>query len=112
MKQRKNRIEPLYIKGTFLKVPSVYHMKSFPLAANLKMALPSKNNTLLIFTLVVMIKNPPANAGDVGLIPGLERSHGAGNGNPLQYSCLENFMDREAWQAIVNRVTKSWTPLK
>ena len=83
MKQRKNGIELLYIKGTFLKVPNVYHMKSFPLAANLKTASPSKNNTPLIFTLVVMIKNPPANAGDVGLIPELERSHGAGNGNPL-----------------------------
>ena len=47
MKQRKNGIEPLYIKGTFLKVPSVYHMKSFHLVANLKTALPSKNNTPL-----------------------------------------------------------------
>ena len=111
MKQRKNRIEPLYIKGTFLKVPSVYHMKSFPLAANLKMASPSKNNTLLIFTLVVMIKNPPANAGDVGLIPGLERSHGAGNGNPLQYSCLENPMYRGALWATLHGVAKSQTRL-
>ena len=42
----------------------------------------------------------PANAGDVGLIPGLGRSPGEGNGNPLQYSCLENSMDRGAWQAI------------
>ena len=43
-----------------------------------------------------MVKNPPANAGDVGLIPGLGRSPGEGNGNPLQYSCLENSMDRKA----------------
>ena len=44
-----------------------------------------------------MVKNPPANAGDVGLIPGSGRSTGEGNGNPLQYSCLENSTDRGAW---------------
>ena len=46
-----------------------------------------------------VIKNPPANAGDVGLTPGLGRSPGEGNGNPLRYSCLENPMDRGAWRA-------------
>ena len=53
--------------------------------------------------------NPPANAGDMenlGLIPGLGRSLGEGNGNPLQYSCLENPRDRGAWWAIVHGVTK------
>ena len=59
-----------------------------------------------------MVKNPPACAGDMGLIPGLGRSPGGGNGNPLQYSCLENSMDRGAWQATVHRVTKSRTQLK
>ena len=49
------------------------------------------------------------NAGDQGSIPGLGRSPGEGNGNPLQYSCLENPMDRGAWQATVHRVAKSWT---
>ena len=44
-----------------------------------------------------MVKNLPAKAGDAGLIPGLERSCAEGNGNPLQYSCLENPMDRGAW---------------
>ena len=47
-----------------------------------------------------VVKNPPANAGDIGdagLIPVSERSPGSGNGNPLQYSCLENSMDRGAW---------------
>ena len=44
-----------------------------------------------------MVKNLPANGGDVGSIPGSGRSHGEGNGNPLQCSCLENPMDREAW---------------
>ena len=51
-------------------------------------------------------KNPPANAGDAGLIPGLGRLPGEGNGKPLQYSCLENPMDRGAWWAIVHGVTK------
>ena len=58
-----------------------------------------------------MIKNPPANAGDRGLIPGSERSPGKGNGNPLQYSCLVNSRDRRAWPAIVCGVAKSRTQL-
>ena len=61
-----------------------------------------------------MVKNSPANAGyvkDVGSIPGLGRSPGEGNGNPLQYSYLENSVDRGAWQAGVHRVTKSQTQL-
>ena len=44
-----------------------------------------------------VVKNPPANARDVGLIPGLGRCPGVGNGNPLQYSCLENSLDRGSW---------------
>ena len=51
------------------------------------------------------------NAGDSGSIPGLGRSPGEGNGNPLQYSCLENSMDRGAWQANDHGVTKSWTQM-
>ena len=57
-----------------------------------------------------MVKNQPASAGDIGdmgLIPRSERSSGEGNGNPLQYSCLEDPMDRGAWQATDHRVTKS-----
>ena len=53
-----------------------------------------------------MVKNPPANAGDKGLIPGLGRSPGEGNGKPLQYSCLGNLMNREAWWAIVTGVPR------
>ena len=49
-----------------------------------------------------MVKNPPANAGDMGSIPGSGRSPGEGNGNPLQYSCLEYPMDRGAWQATIH----------
>ena len=59
-----------------------------------------------------MVKNLPANAGDIrdsGSIPELGRSPGGGNGNPLQYSCLGNFMDRGAWRATVHGVMKSQT---
>ena len=51
-------------------------------------------------------KESACNAGDLGLIPGLGRSPGEGNGNPLQYSCLGNLMDRGAWRATVHGVTK------
>ena len=56
-----------------------------------------------------MVKNLPANAGDAGSIPGLGRSPGVGNGNLLQYSCLENSMDRGDWWGIVQGGTKSQT---
>ena len=48
-----------------------------------------------------VVKNPPADAGDTGLIPGSGRSPGEGNGSPLQYSCLENPMDKGAWWAVL-----------
>ena len=57
----------------------------------------------------LVVKNPPANAGDtrdLGLIPGLGRSPGGGNGNPVLYSCLGNPMDIGAWWAVVHGVTK------
>ena len=56
-----------------------------------------------------VMKNPPANAGDASWIPGSERSPGEGNGNPLQYSCLENSMGRGAWRATVLGVAESYT---
>ena len=56
-------------------------------------------------------KASACNAGDPASIPGLGRSPGEGNGNPLQYSCLENPMDRGAWRATVHRATKSWARL-
>ena len=62
-----------------------------------------------------MAKNPPANAEgitDVGSVPGLGRSPGGGHGNPFQYSCLENLMDRGAWWATIHSVTNSQTQLK
>ena len=57
------------------------------------------------------VKVSASNVGDLGSIPGLGRSPGEGNGNPLQYPCLENPMDRGAWWATVHRVTKSRTRL-
>ena len=60
----------------------------------------------------LVVKDLPANAGDVrdvGSIPGLGRFPGGGHGNPPQYSCLENPIDREAWWATVHRVAKNWT---
>ena len=65
--------------------------------------------------MVVAVKNPPANAGNIrdgGSIPGLGRAPGEGNGYPLQYSWLENPMDRGAWKATVHRVIKSQTWLE
>ena len=56
----------------------------------------------------LVVKNP----GDMGSIPGSGRCPGGGHGNPLQYACLENPMDKEAWQVTVPRVTKSQTGLK
>ena len=63
----------------------------------------------------LVVKNPPANAGDtgyIGSIPGLESSLGEENGNPLQYTCLENPMDRGAWWATVHGFAQSLTQLK
>ena len=63
---------------------------------------------------MLLVKSSPANAGDIrdaGSVPRLGRSPGEGHGNPLQYSCLENPMDRGAWWAMVHRVVKSQTQL-
>ena len=65
--------------------------------------------------MALVVKNPPANAGDIrelGSIPGLGGCPGGGHGNPLQYSCLEKPMDRGAWRAPVDRGANSQTPLK
>ena len=69
-------------------------------------------STRRAFQVVRVVKNLPASAGDVkdvGSIPELGRSPGRGYGNPLQYSCLENPVDRGAWSIIVHGITKSWT---
>ena len=75
---------------------------------NLSLSGPAQTSKLLTFQTV---KNLPAMAGDPGLIPGWGRFPGEGNGYALQYSCLENPMDREAWQETVHGVTKSHTRL-
>ena len=65
--------------------------------------------------MVLVVKTPPANAGDLrdaGSILVSGRSSGGGHDHPLQYSCLENLMDRGAWWATVHRVAESWTQLK
>ena len=67
------------------------------------------------FQVMLVVKNVPANSGDTwyeSLIPGLGRSSGEGHNNPLQYSCLENPMDRRAWWATVHKVAMSWTQMK
>ena len=66
-------------------------------------------NFLVGFPVGLVIKNPPASAEDPGLIPGLERSPGVGNGKPFQYSCLKNLMDGEAGWSTVRRVANSQT---
>ena len=68
-----------------------------------------KNSLLLLgFPGGSAVKNLPAKTGDGGLTPWSGRSSGEGNGNPLQYSCLENPKDRVAWQATTHGVAKSW----
>ena len=72
----------------------------------------SRINFVLLWVCWDTGKEFACSAGDLSLIPGLGRSPGGGHGNPLQYSCLENPMDRGAWQATVYGVAKSWTRLK
>ena len=65
--------------------------------------------TKIIVSLVAQLVESAYHVGDPGSVPGLGRSPGEGNGSPLQYSYLENCMDREAWQSTIHGVTKSWT---
>ena len=69
---------------------------------------------VMFIQVALLVKNLPANAGDIrdtGSVPGLGRSPGRRHGNPLQYSCLENPMDRGAWKAAVHGVAEGWTRL-
>ena len=68
-------------------------------------------NQLYVYTSGAAVKNPPANAGDEGLIPGSGRYPEEENGNPLQYSCVGNPTDRGAWRATVHGVAESWRRL-
>ena len=76
----------------------------------------SWSETAIPFALTLVVKNLPTDVGDIkdmGSTPGLGRSSGEGNGNQLQYSCVENPMDREPWQATVHgiRVRRNWSDL-
>ena len=73
------------------------------------MFLESDTVNIMTSQVALVVQNLPANAGDAGSIPGLERSLGIGNGNPLRYSCLENSKDRGTWRVTVHWVAKSWT---
>ena len=83
-------------------------LSSFPLP----LPFPSSSLSSRVSQVVLGVKNPPTSARDVGSVPGWGRSPGGGHGNPLQYSCLENPLDREAWWATVHGVTKSRIWLK
>ena len=76
---------------------------------NNKNKINNKSSILLSFPGSSVVKNLPANAGDTCSIPGLGRSPGEGNGNVLQYSCLESPKDRGGWWVIVHGVSKNWT---
>ena len=78
---------------------------------HLKAQCVKRQTKLLIFIGGSDGKESACKAGDLGLIPGSGRSPGEGNDNPLQYSCLDNSIDREIWQGPVHRVAKSQTPL-
>ena len=79
---------------------------------SLETGIPFRLRTVCLNRFLTDGKASAYNAGDLGLIPGLGRSPREGNGNPLQYSCQKNPMDRGAWQATVHGVTKSQTRLK
>ena len=91
-------------------VPLMHEKKGVPF--NLRHGGQLGNKREVASQVVLVVKNPPANAGDVrdvGLIPGWGRSPGEGHGNPLQYSCLENFMERGAGGLQSHRIARSWT---
>ena len=86
-------------------------MESFLLADNCFTRLNNEVNQLYVYRSGAGVRNPPASAGDEGSIPGSGRSPEEENGNPLQYSCLGNPMDRGAWRAAVHGAAESWRRL-
>ena len=93
-------------------VYSIYYIQYLATNYNRKESEKKKKYIYMWFPGGSVVNDPPANARDMGSIPGSGRSPGEGNDNPLQYSCLENHMDRGAWWATLHRVTKSRTWLK
>ena len=107
-KHRKYKFSTYMLGGSI-----VFHLKLNSAPSALRCASPPSHLSFLscihpprLFPGDIAIKNLPANAGELGSIPGSGRSPGEGNGNPLQYSCLENSVDRRAWQATVHVVYK------
>ena len=90
---------------------TIYFKRVSPGLQRSSVVFPSSRSLTRDSLVVLLIKNLPAMQEPQGLIPGSGSSSGEGNGNPLQYSCLENPMDRGAWQARVHGVEKSWTRL-
>ena len=103
----------------------LYHLSHLgsPMSSNTKLAQRHLTQSLfynkvltvscnVLSQVALVVKNPPIIAGDTGSIPRSGRSPGGGHGNPLQYSCIENPMDRGTWQTAVPGVAKSWTRLK
>ena len=98
--------------SSILALPGEFHGQSSTVGYSpqgRKESVMTERLTLPLFTGGSAVKNLPANVGDTGSIPGSGRYPRDGNGNPLQYSCLENAIDRRDWQAIVHGVTKSRT---
>ena len=100
-----DKIETVYENLSVNIILNSEKLKAFPLR------LGTRQGCLLGFPGGSDSKESACNAGDPDSIPGSGRSPGEGNDYPLQYSCLENPMDREAWQATVHEITKSWTRL-
>ena len=89
------------------RLNSIYRSKYF--TQNRNLSLLTSQYLYIVYPGGTVVKNPPANAGDAGSIPGSGRSFGGGNGSPLQCSYLDNPMDRGSWQAVVRRFAKGWT---
>ena len=96
----------------FFGADSVYLAKTSYLAPKGFLLFSLASELLVGFPGGSVVKNPPANAGDVGATLGSGRYPAEGNGNPFQYSCLGNPMDRGAWRATVHGISKTWTWLK
>ena len=85
---------------------SILKIRGFSLIYNIVLVSSVQKIWAFLVARQVKKEKPACNAGDLGLIPGSERSPGEGNDNPLQYSCLETSMDRGAWRATVHEVAK------
>ena len=114
-KQQQSQIKGKEISLKEMKKQSLHFSSLISFSPSYPLPCRGRRIDYVAFQVVLVVKNPPANAGnlrDMGLIPRSGSSRGGGNGNPLQYSCLENLVDRGAWWATVHGVAKSWTRLR